>query len=148
MDKNKKIIIFSIIGALVLLLCGTIPLLTWFVEMRVENVIRQTATKLTGSEMTIGEVSYETSTWFTGYDNKYFYGVGACYAAIDEKTSIIKYLYTQYDARTMGYPDFQMGEFDKDSYSYYKEIGISMNVARSEVFPIFKNKNPQYPKYF
>ena len=59
MDKNKKIIIFSIIGALVLLLCGTIPLLTWFVEMRVENVIRQTATKLTGSEMTIGEVSYD-----------------------------------------------------------------------------------------
>lgn len=66
------------------------------------------------------------------FDTCYFYAFNG---------RILKYLYQKYDARTMGYPDFQMGEFDKDSYSYYKEIGISMNVARSEVFPIFKNKN-------
>ena len=29
------------------------------------------------SNQTIGTVTYETSTWFTGYDEKYFYGNGA-----------------------------------------------------------------------
>ncbi len=46
------------------------------------------------SNQTIGEVSYEVSSWFTGYDEKYFYGVGACYAGIHPKAAIIKYLYT------------------------------------------------------
>ena len=45
------------------------------------------------SKETIGKVSYETSTWFTGYDEKYFYGVGACYAAISPKLAFLKYLY-------------------------------------------------------
>ena len=52
---------------------------------------------------------------------------------------IIRYLKEKYNARTMGYPDFQMGEFD--GYDCYDEIGISMQVARSEVFEIYKNKN-------
>lgn len=52
---------------------------------------------------------------------------------------IIRYLKEKYNARTMGYPDFQMGEFD--GYECYDEIGISMQVARSEVFEIYKNKN-------
>lgn len=63
------------------------------------------------------------------FDTCYFYAFNG---------RIIKYLDTVYGGRTMGYPDFQMGEFD--SYEHYKEIGISMSIARSEVFPIFKQK--------
>lgn len=51
---------------------------------------------------------------------------------------IIKYIKEKYNGRTMGYPDFQMGEFI--SYEHYDEIGISMSIAKSEVFPIFAKK--------
>ena len=54
------------------------------------------------SKETIGRVSYETSTWFTGYDDKYFYGVGACYAAINSSTTFIKYLYMALRTRGKG----------------------------------------------
>ena len=51
---------------------------------------------------------------------------------------IIRYLKEKHGGRTMGYPDFQMGEFD--GYDAYDEIGISMNVVKSEVFDIFAKK--------
>ncbi len=51
---------------------------------------------------------------------------------------IIKYLKEKYNARTMGYPDFQMKEFI--SYAHYDEIGISMAIAKSEVFDIYAKK--------
>ena len=65
------------------------------------------------------------------FDNAWFY-------AFDAQT--IKYLKTKYNARTMGYPDFQMRRFEADSYSYYDEIGLSMSIVKSEVFPIFAAK--------
>ena len=40
--------------------------------------------------------------------------------------------------RTMGYPDFQMKEFD--GYDAYDEIGISMNIAHSEILPVYQQK--------
>lgn len=52
---------------------------------------------------------------------------------------IIRYLKEKYNARTMGYPDFQMSEFD--GYDAYDEIGLSMKIVRSEVFKIFAGKN-------
>lgn len=55
--------------------------------------------------------------------------------------NIIKYLYTKYNARTMGYPDFQMRNYQPDSYSYYKELGLDIKYVRSEIFPIYKAKN-------
>ena len=67
------------------------------------------------------------------FDTCYFYAFN---------NRIIKYIKTKYDGRTMGYPDFQMQEFDdNDRYEHYYEIGIAMNIVRSEVFPIFKAKN-------
>ena len=66
------------------------------------------------------------------FDNAWFY-------AFDAPT--IKYLKTQYNARTMGYPDFQMKRFDyEEGYRYYDEIGLGMNIVKSEVFPIFASK--------
>ena len=67
------------------------------------------------------------------FDTCYFYAFN---------NRIIKYIKTKYNGRTMGYPDFQMQEFDdNDRYEHYYEIGIAMNIVRSEVFPIFKAKN-------
>ena len=51
---------------------------------------------------------------------------------------IIRYLKETYNARTMGYPDFQMAEFD--GYDAYEEIGIGLNIARSEVFETYPKK--------
>lgn len=51
---------------------------------------------------------------------------------------IIRYLKEQYLARTMGYPDFMMSEFE--SYSYYDEIGLNMNIVRSELFDFYASK--------
>ncbi len=50
----------------------------------------------------------------------------------------IRYLKEAYGARTMGYPDFYMSDFD--GYDAYDEIGISMKVVRSEVFELFAGK--------
>ena len=45
---------------------------------------------------------------------------------------IIRYLKEKYAARTMGYPEFQMKEFD--GYDAYDEIGLSMQVVKSEYY--------------
>ena len=65
------------------------------------------------------------------FDTCYFYAFNA---------RIIKYIKEKYNGRTMGYPDFQMKEFEADSYSYYEEIGLAMNIVRSEILPIYKAK--------
>lgn len=52
---------------------------------------------------------------------------------------IIRYIKERYNGRTMGYPDFQMKEFESDSYSYYDELGLDMNLVRGESFPIYKS---------
>ena len=54
---------------------------------------------------------------------------------------IIRYLKEKYNARTMGYPDFQMKEFAPDNYDYYDEIGLNMAIAHSELLPFYKAKN-------
>lgn len=53
---------------------------------------------------------------------------------------IIKYIKTAYGGRTMGYPDFQMQEFEADTYDYYDEIGLSGNIVRSEIADVFIKK--------
>jgi len=65
------------------------------------------------------------------FDGCWFYAFNA---------RIIKYIKTAYNGRTMGYPDFQMAEFEPDSYDYYDEIGLSMNFVRSEILPFYKAK--------
>lgn len=51
---------------------------------------------------------------------------------------IIRYLKEKYGARTMGYPDFQMKEFC--GYEWYDEIGLGMNIVKSEILPIYAAK--------
>lgn len=51
------------------------------------------------SRETIGTVSHEESTWFTGYNEKYYYGVGALYAGLKAKPSFLWHLYTVFRTR-------------------------------------------------
>lgn len=70
------------------------------------------------------------------FDRCYFYAFHA---------STIKYLKTKYNGRTMGYPDFQMREFQPDSYSYYEELGLNMSLVKSELLPFYMAKG--YPTH-
>jgi len=65
------------------------------------------------------------------FDKCYFYAFNG---------RIIKYIKTAYNGRTMGYPDFQMGEYDADTYKYYDEIGIWLNIVKSEIMDVYKEK--------
>lgn len=66
------------------------------------------------------------------FDKCFFYAFDA---------AIIKYLRTKYQARTMGYPDFQMRNYEADSYSYYAELGLGLGFVKSEIFPIYQAKD-------
>ncbi|MBQ8814907.1 MAG: glycerophosphodiester phosphodiesterase [Lachnospiraceae bacterium] len=63
------------------------------------------------------------------YENCWFYAFNG---------RIIRYLKERYGARTMGYPDFQMKEFE--NYDYYDEIGLSMSIVRSEICDVYLTK--------
>ncbi len=51
---------------------------------------------------------------------------------------IIRYLKEKYNARTMGYPDFQMKEFE--NYDFYDEIGLNMGLVNSELCEFYVAK--------
>lgn len=51
---------------------------------------------------------------------------------------IIRYLKEKYGARTMGYPDIYMGEFD--GYDAYDEIGLPMQIVKSELCEFYAKK--------
>ena len=70
--------------------------------------------------------------------NKYGVFEKCYFYAFDAK--VIKYLRTKYNARTMGYPDFQMRNYEPDSYSYYAELGLGLGFVKSEIFPIYAAK--------
>ncbi len=54
------------------------------------------------SKEIIGEIDYENSSWFTGFDQKYFYGVGACYAGMKDRLYPLKYLHAVFRTRNRG----------------------------------------------
>lgn len=59
--------------------------------------------KIYVSKETIGKVSFDTSTWFTGFDEKFYYGKGAFYEAVHPK---MKYFWIFYMAvRTYKYKE-------------------------------------------
>lgn len=65
------------------------------------------------------------------FDNCYFYAFNA---------RIIKYIKEKYNGRTMGYPDFQMGEYFPGAYDYYDEIGLALSVVKSEIGQFYIDK--------
>lgn len=55
---------------------------------------RQKGLTIYVSKETIGQVSFAESTWFTGYDEKYYYGQGTFYQAMRPKTFPVWMLYS------------------------------------------------------
>ena len=86
----------------------------------------------------IKEYTEETVDIAVALLKKYGFFEGCWFYAFNAR--IIKYIKTKYNGRTMGYPDFQMAEFEPDSYDYYDEIGLSMKFVKSEILPIYVAK--------
>ncbi len=53
---------------------------------------------------------------------------------------IVEYIKTVHSGTTMGYPDFQMKEFKKEQYAFYDELGLSMNLVKSELIDFYIDK--------
>ena len=51
------------------------------------------------SDKTIGRVSFETSSWYTGYDEKYFFSRGSWYACTHSNTQLIWRMYAALSVR-------------------------------------------------
>ena len=54
------------------------------------------------SKETIGKVYFEGSTWFTGYDEKFYFSKGAFYTAANPKTAGLRMLYFAFRSRNFG----------------------------------------------
>lgn len=54
------------------------------------------------SNKTIGQISFDQSSWFTGYDEKFFFGKGACIAAMKKRFCGIWSLYYLWRYRRVG----------------------------------------------
>lgn len=72
------------------------------------------------SKETIGRVSFDQSTWFTGYDEKFFYGKGAwCYAMHSNffKLWRLYYLWRYHQAGSLAFKEkFKWMEYGKRGY--------------------------------
>ena len=87
------------------------------------KAIRKAGLTVYVSKETIGKVSYETSSWFTGYDEKYFYGIGACYQAINPKTAALKRIIRVYKERGRGeLTNKQKSKWIKNGMKGYKNM--------------------------
>ena len=72
------------------------------------------------------------------FDQCFFY-------AFDAK--VIRYLYTKYDGRITGYPDFLVRNYQPDTCGCYKELGLALNYVRSEIFPVYSEKKQPMHMY-
>lgn len=75
------------------------------------------------SNKTIGTVSFETSTWFTGYDEKYYFGKGAFYQAARPKLIFLWMVY--FVLRTRGWGNLNIA--DKIKWMRLGAKGYRMN---------------------
>lgn len=55
--------------------------------------LRKAGLKIYVSDKTIGKVSFDTSSWFTGFNKKYYYGKGAFYQAVHPSLKSVFILY-------------------------------------------------------
>ena len=86
----------------------------------------------------IKEYTEETVDLTVDLLKRYGFFDDCCFYAFNAR--IIRYLKTKYRARTMGYPDFQMKEWEDGSYAYYDELGLSLTLVKSELLPFYQAK--------
>lgn len=61
--------------------------------------LRKAGLKFYVSKETIGKVSFEASSWFTGYNEKFYYGKGAFYQAVRPRLKFFWMLYFLFRSR-------------------------------------------------
>ena len=76
------------------------------------------------------DVTVEALKMYGVFDECWFYAFNG---------RILRYIKEKHGGRTMGYPDFMMGEFD--GYDCYDELGLGMNIVRSEICNFYLEKN-------
>ena len=75
------------------------------------------------SEHTIGKVSFDTSSWFTGYDERFYFGKGAFYAAAHAKTAWLWRCYFAFRSKGMSKMSFsEKMKWMKLGQQGYKEL--------------------------
>ena len=68
---------------------------------------RKCGLKFYVSDKTIGTVSFDESSWFSGYDEKFFYGKGAFYQAVHAKTIFLWKLYFAFRTKKLSKLNFR-----------------------------------------
>ena len=74
------------------------------------------------SNKTIGILSYKSSTWFDGYNEKFYFGKGACYYAQNPYTFYIWVLYTSLKKFKDSINFFEKIKWMKNGKKAYKEM--------------------------
>ena len=80
------------------------------------------------SDKTIGTVSFAESTWYTGADEKFFYGKGAFYAAVHPRMYLLWRWYFALRTRNMG----NMTIFEKLKWMSYGHAGYKKLLSFNE----------------
>lgn len=88
------------------------------------------------SKETIGKVSFEESTWFSGFDEKYFYGKGAMCQAVHAKTFDIWIVY--YALRIRSNCTMSFGE--KIRWMKHGKIGYQRMMSYAEYTKIMTER--------
>ncbi len=96
--------------------------------------LRKAGLKIYVSKETIGNVSFSTSTWFTGYDEKYYYGKGAFYQAVRPR---FKFFWrTYFVLRTYAHREIKF--FDKLKWMKYGAQGYKKMMPYGEFVSTLK----------
>ena len=74
------------------------------------------------SKETIGTVSFATSTWYTGVDEKFFYGKGVGYRAIYPKSFYVRFLYFSLPKRKSDLSFFQRMRWMRNGAKGYEKM--------------------------
>jgi glycosyltransferase involved in cell wall biosynthesis len=74
------------------------------------------------SKETIGTVSFEESTWFTGYDEKYFFGKGAIYKALRPRTTFLWMIYIAFRIKQCALTFTQKMKWMRHGRRAYREM--------------------------
>lgn len=99
--------------------------------------LRRAGLRFYVSKETIGRVSFATSTWFTGFDENYYYGKGAFYQA---KRPKLKYFWMLYFvARTYKYKNMKL--IDKLKWMNYGAVGYTKMLSYNDYASLLTRKN-------
>mgnify|MGYP001035508895 FL=1 len=78
------------------------------------------------SKETIGTVSFENSSWFTGADERFYYGKGAFYEAVHPKTKYLWMLYFLWRTRTSKFKFKEKVKYMREGSSDYKDVSFRL----------------------